>query len=182
MSSRLLSRIAVALALSLGSLCASASMLSANNCTQTLLSQTYSNCAGTFAGNNLGHANPGAADTLAFINTAWGPGFTTIRTVDNPTDANGAAPGYRLDLGSVFSGELVFALKQANGFALYHYESFAPSQFLSFDQNAGFGGRGNADISHFTVYAAPVPEPETYALLMGGLGAMGFVARRRSRR
>ena len=27
--------------------------------------------------------------------------------------------------------------------------------------------------------AAPVPEPETYALFMAGLGLMGFIARRR---
>jgi PEP-CTERM motif len=32
---------------------------------------------------------------------------------------------------------------------------------------------------HQDVIYAPVPEPETYALLLAGLGAMGFVARRR---
>jgi hypothetical protein len=29
------------------------------------------------------------------------------------------------------------------------------------------------------VNIAPVPEPETYAMLLAGLGLMGFVARRR---
>jgi hypothetical protein len=32
---------------------------------------------------------------------------------------------------------------------------------------------------HQDMIYAPVPEPETYALLLAGLGAMGFVARRR---
>lgn len=31
-------------------------------------------------------------------------------------------------------------------------------------------------------FAAPVPEPTTYALLLGGLGVIGFIARRRSAR
>jgi hypothetical protein len=28
-------------------------------------------------------------------------------------------------------------------------------------------------------FSAPVPEPETYAMLLAGLGALGFVGRRR---
>ena len=32
---------------------------------------------------------------------------------------------------------------------------------------------------NLAVVAAPVPEPETYALMLAGLGAMAFVARRR---
>ena len=32
------------------------------------------------------------------------------------------------------------------------------------------------------LYMAPVPEPETYAMLLAGLGLMGFVARRRQRK
>ena len=34
----------------------------------------------------------------------------------------------------------------------------------------------------FTVVTAPIPEPETYAMLLAGLGLMGLVARRRKQR
>lgn len=44
--------------------------------------------------------------------------------------------------------------------------------------NAGIGGVVITDINTNTI-AAPVPEPETYAMLLTGLGLMGFAARRR---
>jgi len=40
-------------------------------------------------------------------------------------------------------------------------------------------GSGGMD---WTLVAAPVPEPETYAMLLAGLGLLGFVARRRQRK
>lgn len=40
------------------------------------------------------------------------------------------------------------------------------------------GGTGRID--NFTVTAAPVPEPETYALMLAGLGLLGLAARRRA--
>ena len=39
-----------------------------------------------------------------------------------------------------------------------------------------FGATGAIGVTHVTT---PVPEPETYALFLAGLGAMGFMARRR---
>jgi len=43
--------------------------------------------------------------------------------------------------------------------------------------------RGDADYDDFVVgvnfVAAPVPEPQTYAMLLAGLGLIGFSARRR---
>lgn len=39
-----------------------------------------------------------------------------------------------------------------------------------------------ADRASWTDYAAPVPEPETYAMLLAGLGLVGFAARRRNQR
>lgn len=44
-------------------------------------------------------------------------------------------------------------------------------------------GGGDLDFNDhkfsFTISTAPIPEPETYALMLAGLGVLGFVARRR---
>ncbi|WP_179958117.1 PEP-CTERM sorting domain-containing protein [Chitinimonas arctica] len=77
-------------------------------------------------------------------------------------------------------------LKAYAGGALLGSISFVNSnqwQFL----NANFIGAdkvvisaGTALIDNFTIN--PVPEPETYAMLLAGLGLMGAVARRRNKR
>ena len=40
-----------------------------------------------------------------------------------------------------------------------------------------YGGAPAFDASHWTL--SPIPEPETYAMLLAGLGLLGFHARRR---
>lgn len=161
---------------------------SAKNCAVSILSPTADDCRGTFAGNNLGNADPGAVATELYINATWNLGLDGIAgssdsfTVNSPADASGA-PNYQVDLGGLFAGDFVIALKQADGFSLYYFENQDPTQIISFATNAGFGGTGNQAISHFTLYGGDVvpgiPEPETYALMLAGLAAVGFVARRR---
>ena len=46
-----------------------------------------------------------------------------------------------------------------------------------FDNSDSTSGNASTAISNFNVTA--VPEPETYAMFMAGLGLMGFIARRR---
>lgn len=46
--------------------------------------------------------------------------------------------------------------------------------YSSYSPTGGFSGPKQSQL-----YMMPIPEPETYALLMAGLGLMGFVARRR---
>lgn len=45
---------------------------------------------------------------------------------------------------------------------------------------SGIGGRPNASYGG-NVVAAPVPEPESFAMLLAGLGLMGAIARRRNK-
>jgi hypothetical protein len=40
---------------------------------------------------------------------------------------------------------------------------------------------GTDRVDNFTITAAAVPEPESYAMMLAGLGLMGFIARRRSK-
>ena len=49
---------------------------------------------------------------------------------------------------------------------------------ISGEANGAKGGRYSFWVG---TYAAPVPEPETYAMLLAGLGLMGTIARRRSK-
>lgn len=61
----------------------------------------------------------------------------------------------------------------------------APVDFLALGMMGnevyyGFtAGNGLAVDAHIITSAVPVPEPETYGMLLAGLGLMGFVARRR---
>jgi subtilisin-like proprotein convertase family protein len=50
------------------------------------------------------------------------------------------------------------------------------------DDLIGFGGSLQAWNLTFTTAAIPIPEPEIYAMLVAGLGLLGFVARRRGTR
>lgn len=85
-----------------------------------------------------------------------------------------------------FSGTLT----GGNGFS-QSLSSFSVglSQGLSFTDNLVAGsyslalsGTSQAGGSYsLTLMAAPVPEPETYAMLLAGLGLMGAIARRRNR-
>lgn len=60
--------------------------------------------------------------------------------------------------------------------------SYSASYLLTFQDDAGTAGVGHANNTltlNVSGNVAAVPEPETYAMFLAGLGAMGFLGRRR---
>jgi hypothetical protein len=142
-------------------------------------------CLGSYAGNNLNQE----ADVLAAI-SGWGS-FSLIGSSDTagtfgPFTSNPETTEGTLTFDSAMDGPFVLALKAGNQFSLYFYDgSGDPISSIDFSTegtNLNNQGLPNA-LSHASLYAgAPVPgipEPETYALMLAGLGIIGFVSRRR---
>jgi len=91
-----------------------------------------------------------------------------------------------------FTGDTAGAVALTAG-NFYHYNALGLMNGVSFDRGTQYA-IGALDRAIFTDLGfilagtgggdavAPIPEPETYALLMAGLGVVGFVARRRGER
>lgn len=112
------------------------------------------------------------------------------------------APGYDSAGGSKLPTILNSVAKSGHVEFVYKMNTLLPQDFLGVDSsglssgNVGWyissvdnvGGAGSLTISNFvvgvtakqqTLFVAVVPEPETYAMMLAGLGLVGAVARRR---
>jgi len=65
------------------------------------------------------------------------------------------------------------------GWASRGFSFVATSATTSLFFAGGYNSNDYIGLDNVTVTAAPVPEPETYAMMLAGLGALGFIARRR---
>lgn len=131
----------------------------------------------------------GSSDSRAFITGPNGIGMTDLGTLDGFS--------YSMGLGINSSGQVVGSAF-TNDWTLQHAFITGPNgqgmidlnSLLSleggtyFVQSHGVNDRGQiiANASNGHAYLlSPVPEPETYAMMMAGLGLLGFVARRKNR-
>ncbi len=150
----------------------------------TFMTLPASACSGSFVGNING-----SASELTFLNTTFGGSFTYVGSSDaagngpftsNPTvNTNGT-----LSFDSPLLGTFVIGIKAADNYSYYLFNTPAPIGSLTFSSTAGIAVNRNGiaqDLSHANLYVNAVPEPETYALFMTGLAAVGFVSRRRRR-
>jgi hypothetical protein len=133
----------------------------------TLAGHSIDAAANTFSGTgiNIGTTTPfGFGAGLADVD--W-----TGSMFGNTAGAGALANAY-FDTNSVaasFDGMADFALGSSFSAALLPHPGECPGGPMCV--------AGSADIRG--LIAAPVPEPETYALMLAGLGVVGFVARRR---
>ncbi|QDQ26642.1 PEP-CTERM sorting domain-containing protein [Chitinimonas arctica] len=127
------------------------------------------------------------------ITAVWNQ--ATGALVGQNDDNGNIAPGQtRFDSGLVFSslaaGEYIFTIATYNNFATgtninqgFKFDHDAPIALSAWNQPAnhpGMGSHWNVHLTGVDGATPPVPEPETYAMLLAGLGLLGAVARRKA--
>jgi len=130
---------------------------------------------GSFATKNQITGVGGAAAVTAYSNNGLAP-----ITLANSTGAGAYVVKSFINVGdccSAVDGATAIAGGQALGF-LDNSDSSISLGYSLGNLNDG----QSVSFGYTYTFAAPVPEPETYAMLLAGLGLMGFMARRRKQR
>ena len=158
--------------------------------------------AGDYSAYNLGSMQKGATLSLsstadltytflgeeAAFNNAFGA-YTTSPLAAGSLTNNGSPMGTSFSLASVAGGALKFAFNSNLGWNLFANGSHSIGLVMANDSKSAlllFNDKGrDGDFDDMVIKVAittPVPEPETYAMLVAGLALMGAVARRRKHR
>jgi PEP-CTERM motif len=150
------------------------------------------NCAGAFNG-NLGGNPTNRANVLSQLNTSFGGSHTLVGFSNATPFAFSNNPNTQtqgtLNFTNTVYGTFVLGLKSSTHFSFYQFDAGqAGMNSVSFTTiGTSVNGNGAAqNLSHAALYQDPslsirtvVPEPSTYAMMFGGMLALGVAARRR---
>jgi hypothetical protein len=144
-------------------------------------------CYGVVAGN----------DKLSTVDSLdWGDGWTLLTKdesalpvvfmgIEFDLDTTGGQSGAWTLAGSDVNGapmelDVVAVLKASNRYALYYFDNVGFDGTVDGTWSIAFRNHGGQipDLSHMSFYVRPVPEAKTYAMMLVGLGLVGFMARR----
>ena len=155
-------------------------VVSCSDSSATIGNAGYISCQGPVFGNIA----TGQTHTATFS------GYGTFNLVGTSNDLGhgpfsaflGTGNTGTLNFDSVVKGYFVLGIKGGPDYSLYLFNGgTAGISSLSFDTFGVVTGSGHAGpgLSHLALFTTAVPEPETYAMLLAGLGLMGTIARRR---
>jgi hypothetical protein len=146
-------------------------------CSITDITPTAEACAGFYAGNLLNGSPAGVqgqTDALASLGFSWDGNFSEVETL------SGLSGSHTADFSTLLQGISYVAFHFGNGqggpgnsTAFYRLDAGTGLDTITLAYNAS----SNAVL--YSTQVAAVPELQTYAMLLAGLGVLGFVARRR---
>lgn len=138
-------------------------------------------CSGSWLGNDANQQTDVLAELNNLLADTWTFGGKSDNANNGPFTGNPQTPTGTLTFDTPISGNFAIALKGSNSFSLYVWQGVnkvASVDFSMIGTATNPQGRPQ-DLSHASLYVGTVPEPGTYALMFAGLGAVGWIARRR---
>ena len=125
-------------------------------------------------------SSPSFIDTWSFTTPAnTGTVSASVISVDITSYWNIDSIDIDLFMGTVGNGTLVASGVPGESSKLENIIALASTDYY-YQVTGNVVGASNGSYA-FSAVAAPVPEPETYAMMLAGLGAVGFIAFRRRR-